>query len=154
MLTVDKCKILFGSTQEKVEGQLKWMFFLGHKVSVHQKVYSAFIDVDNDVKILQQGIRDGNGKTISNFIYQFNVVQTYCWRFQREIEPPVLSKHSFAIAVDINPNKNPMGIKLITDIPQSVINIFLKRGFIWGGNWEHRKDPMHFEFSNESLLSI
>jgi hypothetical protein len=55
-----------------------------------------------------------------------------------------LSRHSWGIAVDVNPTENPYG----SDGNQhpAVIEAFEKYGFIWGGRWNF-KDPMHFEIS-------
>jgi hypothetical protein len=35
-------------------------------------------------------------------------------------------------------------------MPQEVVAIFEKRGFIWGGKWYHF-DTMHFEYRPELL---
>jgi len=35
-------------------------------------------------------------------------------------------------------------------IPQGIIDIFEKHGFIWGGKWYHY-DTMHFEYRPELL---
>jgi len=37
-------------------------------------------------------------------------------------------------------------------IPQGIIDIFEKHGFIWGGKWYHY-DTMHFEYRPELLFS-
>ena len=36
-------------------------------------------------------------------------------------------------------------------IPQGIIDIFEKHGFIWGGKWYHY-DTMHFEYRPELLF--
>ena len=74
----------------------------------------------------------------------------------------VFSPHAWAIAMDINPGKNPYnGLRLITDIPYAIIEaVYLirtaetgRRVFKWGGDWDadgdfsdHNVwDAMHFE---------
>lgn len=52
-----------------------------------------------------------------------------------------LSTHSWGIAIDLDPVHNPYGKK--GTMPDWVIEIFLERGFTWGGKWR-TPDPMHF----------
>jgi D-alanyl-D-alanine carboxypeptidase-like protein len=56
------------------------------------------------------------------------------------------SNHSWGLAVDLNAPANPMSVKLITDIPPWMVELWRRRGFRWGGDYEGRKDAMHFEF--------
>lgn len=75
-----------------------------------------------------------------------------------------LSNHSFGLALDINPVQNPFVKKgrvypeegekyldrslsdkgLITE-GSSVVKIFKKYGWTWGGDWKTSKDYQHFE---------
>ncbi|RAI00138.1 hypothetical protein DLJ53_20730 [Acuticoccus sediminis] len=56
-----------------------------------------------------------------------------------------LSNHAFGNAIDINPAQNPMGDRLVTDLPVNVAELARKHGLEWGGSWQSRKDAMHFE---------
>lgn len=56
-----------------------------------------------------------------------------------------LSHHSYGIAIDIDPIRNPMSKKLITTLPTWYIDCWKEAGFEWGGDWENSKDSMHFE---------
>ena len=73
-----------------------------------------------------------------------------------------LSVHSFGAAVDLNikfadywrwaggkPGNVP---RYRNKIPQAVVEVFERHGFIWGGKWYHF-DTMHFEFRPE-LIAI
>lgn len=53
-----------------------------------------------------------------------------------------LSNHAFGMAIDINSLENGRGIRGQMD--PSVVKIFEKWGFAWGGTWKYT-DPMHFE---------
>ena len=56
----------------------------------------------------------------------------------------VLSLHSYAIAIDLNAATNPLGGQ--SSWSDKFIRCFTDAGFIWGGNFKARKDPMHFQF--------
>jgi len=55
-----------------------------------------------------------------------------------------LSNHAFGLAIDINAPENGRGTAGQMD--RSVVQIFEKWGFTWGGVW-HYTDPMHFEMN-------
>lgn len=57
-----------------------------------------------------------------------------------------LSRHSWAIAFDLNPSQNKPGTN--GNINPEIIEIFNKYNFYWGGNFKY-KDPMHFEIAKE-----
>ncbi len=54
------------------------------------------------------------------------------------------SAHAFGLAVDINPDKNPFGSTLVTDMPPTFVQMWTAYGWGWGGAWTSRKDAMHF----------
>jgi hypothetical protein len=79
-------------------------------------------------------------------------------------KPGVFSKHSFGRAIDINPRTNPMVRGAEVDPPAGApfldrrqnaagmllpeggpVREFLRRGWLWGGNWISMKDYQHFE---------
>lgn len=63
------------------------------------------------------------------------------------------SNHAWGLAVDINASTNPIGARLVTDMPAGMVAQIkqiktLKSGqpvFRWGGDYKVRKDAMHFE---------
>lgn len=67
----------------------------------------------------------------------------YCYR-QKRMEKE-LSVHSWAAAIDIDPNGNPFGKKGSMD--ERIVEIFENEGWQWGGRWK-KPDPMHFEATN------
>jgi len=85
---------------------------------------------------------------------------TYCYRVIKDTDR--LSMHSYGIAIDLAPNTTQywkdeassetakIGYK--NTMPLSIVRIFEKHGFIWGGRWYHY-DTMHFEYRPELLAS-
>jgi hypothetical protein len=85
----------------------------------------------------------------------------YVFRHQRHDPRRPLSRHSWGIAVDIDPDENsarsfppgrtpkpwsaewrkvwPRGL------PRAFVEAFEANGFVWGGRWQGFSDPMHFE---------
>ncbi|MFS3127597.1 M15 family metallopeptidase [Nocardioides sp. Bht2] len=55
-----------------------------------------------------------------------------------------LSLHSFGIALDFNVPGNQRGT--VGEMDRTVVSIFKKWGFGWGGDWKWT-DPMHFEMN-------
>jgi len=55
-----------------------------------------------------------------------------------------LSTHAFAISIDIDAAHNPLGATK-GRMPSWVVDIFAKRGWLWGGRYKGRKDWMHFQ---------
>jgi hypothetical protein len=55
-----------------------------------------------------------------------------------------LSTHAFGAAIDLNPRENGLGITN-PSMPKEVVKIFEDHGWVWGGRWKKRTDPMHFQ---------
>lgn len=86
---------------------------------------------------------------------------TSSFNYRKVARKNTLSKHSFGIAIDINPYLNPAvyndgkisprGSKYDKNTPGTIVkdsliyNEFIKRGWIWGGEWNSLKDYQHFE---------
>ena len=79
--------------------------------------------------------------------YEITLLGGYCARHQRNDPNLPLSLHSYGAAFDINWNANPMGKRLVTDIPPDFVSAFKEKGWVWGGDWTGIKDPMHFQFA-------
>ena len=81
---------------------------------------------------------------------------TYAYRVIKDTDR--LSMHSFGIAIDLAPTKTQYWkdeapsetahIGYRNTMPLSIVRIFEKHGFIWGGRWYHY-DTMHFEYRPE-----
>ena len=59
-------------------------------------------------------------------------------------KPGQKSVHAHGGAIDINPDTNPMSGTLVTDMPGDISSVARSLGLGWGGNWNSRKDAMHF----------
>nr|WP_251827641.1 M15 family metallopeptidase [Methylovulum psychrotolerans] len=95
---------------------------------------------------------DGLPAELKKFVT--NTSGTFNWRVISGTK--LLSNHSFGIAIDINTKfsnywqwSGKMQYK--NAIPQKIVEIFEKHGFIWGGKWYHY-DTMHFEYRPELLM--
>jgi len=62
-----------------------------------------------------------------------------------------LSRHSWGVAIDVNPRSNPFGSAPTMDM--RIVDIFRSHGFAWGGTWV-RPDGMHFEWTGEVRIEV
>ncbi len=151
----DFFKKMYGSTKEEVESKLveiDWCPKLsGEKIKVTSvngisekfKMISAELDRHPELKP-----------------YVSNIGGTYKWRVVKGTNR--LSLHSYGIAIDINVAQSnywqwdceckdeKRKLNYTNRIPQLIVDIFEKYGFIWGGKWYHY-DTMHFEYRPELL---
>lgn len=84
---------------------------------------------------------------------------TSAFNYRHIVGTERLSNHSFGLAIDINPRLNPYMRADGTVMPAgatydpsvagtvsgAVAELFLERGWEWGGHWTDRKDWQHFE---------
>jgi hypothetical protein len=95
--------------------------------------------------------------------YLTNIGGTFAWRNITGTHRH--SMHSYGMTIDINTtysdywqwackctNENAI-IPYKNRIPQLIVDVFEKHGFIWGGKWYHY-DTMHFEYRPELLLGL
>jgi hypothetical protein len=71
-----------------------------------------------------------------------------CYNYRPMRAGSTLSMHSYGIAVDLDPDRNPLGRKwdeCKTMMPSRVVDIFENAGWTWGGRWTGRPDCMHFQ---------
>lgn len=70
----------------------------------------------------------------------------YCYRMVRGTTDK-LSNHSSGTAIDLNASKHALG--LVGTFPNEKVPMIRalakKYGLVWGGDYQHRKDEMHFE---------
>ena len=88
----------------------------------------------------------------------YPIAGTYNCRTVADTGEP--SPHSYGIAIDLNlafsdywywrPHAGKIAYR--NRMPQEIVDIFEKHGFIWGGKWYHY-DTMHFEYRPELLAA-
>ena len=62
---------------------------------------------------------------------------------------PHLSIHAWGLAIDLNAYEFPLGSTKRQD--PILIRAFAAYGFFYGGNFKHRLDPMHWEYTHAGL---
>jgi hypothetical protein len=146
---------IYGSTEKEVKNNLVEIIWcpkvVGQKITV-TKVNGI------DKKLLQISAElDGHPELKK---YLINIGGTFNWRNIKGTRRH--STHSYGMTIDINTdysnywqweckctNEDAI-VPYKNRIPQVIIDIFEKHGFIWGGKWSHF-DTMHFEYRPELL---
>ena len=69
-----------------------------------------------------------------------------------------LIPHNYGIAIDLASSNSNYWLRdkeyrYHNEIPQKVVEIFEKYGFVWGGRW-YRYDSMHFEYRPEMFERV
>jgi len=112
----------------------------GNEITVNQKIAPFLDQIQPEVVALNTG-------------YSFDRIDGYNYRWKSA--GGGWSLHSWGIAVDINPDRNPYQPgnwdEPQKDIPDGIINVFKKYGFAWGGDWAGQRDSMHFEWYGAEL---
>ncbi|MBR8462708.1 SH3 domain-containing protein [Campylobacter sp. faydin G-105] len=139
---------IYGSSESEVKANLKDVVWLKDTLNLKLKFNSQ-----NGAADALQAVSDELNELVKNdpkmLEYLKNPGGTFKWRVIAGTSQ--LSAHSYAIAVDINVDKSHYwrwhnGYKNL--IPESIVHIFERHKFIWGGRWEHF-DTMHFEYRPE-----
>lgn len=75
-----------------------------------------------------------------------------CYAFRAQRRAHALSRHAWAIAIDLDSLDNPFGAA--PAMHPGVVDVFEKHGFCWGGNFgAERQDGMHFEYADADRLA-
>ena len=87
---------------------------------------------------LRAALNDVVAQGLSKYVYQ----TAGCYNARFIAGSTRLSNHAFGLAIDLNSAENGRGTR--GQMNPSVVKIFEKWGFAWGGTWKYT-DPMHFE---------
>ncbi len=162
---------LFGSTDNRYEIKKPPFGFVGgaeaskHMVTIDVPVWKIKRGkrVPGTMSVTVNYKLENNVKAIFAEIYdldiQFPVMALKGYSYRRISGPgipkstPIMSHHSFGGAIDVNKpynlfytRKDKRNPKSPYYIPRSVIDIFEKYGWAWGGNFEEGFDTMHFQY--------
>ncbi|MBN2964354.1 SH3 domain-containing protein [Sulfurospirillum sp. T05] len=140
-------KALYGQTKEEVESRLVAVRWLPS----HTNQLLRFHGDHGAAKALQ-AVSDALDALPPELIsYVDNPAGTHNYRTIAKTNR--LSAHSYGIAIDINTQKGDYWQWSKTgayrnQIPEIIVHIFEKHGFVWGGRWKHF-DTFHFEYRPE-----
>lgn len=146
--------------REDAEHLTEWIHFLGHRVRVHTDLVRPLKRVEMELKL-----RALDNPKLNIFFEQLVQIDGYNWRYIAGTRSR--SYHSYGAAVDLIPRQYgnrftywrwavDAGVSRWWEIPFSrrwmipytVVEVFEKEGFIWGGKWLYF-DTMHFEYRPE-----
>ncbi len=134
--------------------------FLGKQVVIHQFTYEALKQIEKEIYQIS------NQKDVQQYLKEGDTVYSFFWRNVAGTKSRSL--HSYGMAIDVTMHKTKKAIywlwrqNLKIDWvkeplsvrwgpPKSVVDIFEKYGFVWGGKWIFY-DTMHFEYRPEVLI--
>ncbi|WP_276483286.1 M15 family metallopeptidase [Paraflavitalea pollutisoli] len=149
-------KVMYGAMPAAVQRNLVTITWLPNTAPQQLRV-TRINGVDKKLQAISAELE----KLPAMLPYAREAAGTYSWRVIKGTTR--LSTHSYGIAIDINTtfsnywqwdNKTTDEHRKIPQyvnrIPQQIVDIFEKHGFIWGGKWYHY-DTMHFEYRPEML---
>ncbi|MDR2081897.1 MAG: SH3 domain-containing protein [Campylobacteraceae bacterium] len=142
-------KALYGADKEEVENNLVSVIWLPSSANI-----SLHFNKNNGAAKALQSLSNELDKLGEEYLkFVKNPVGTY--KYRNIADTNRLSMHAFGIAIDLDINyanywlwDSKTAKKYKNSIPQKIVDIFEKHGFIWGGKWLHY-DTMHFEYRPE-----
>jgi len=146
---------MYGATEKEVRRNLTDITWCPKLVG--QKITVTKIN-DVDKKLIKISKELDEHPELKKYI--INIGGTFNWRKINGTNRH--SMHSFGMTIDINTaysdywqwtckcTAENIAINYKNRIPQVIIDIFEKYGFIWGGKWYHY-DTMHFEYRPELI---
>lgn len=99
------------------------------KIRVHRAACQALANALHDCSLMGANWLD---------LWGINVFGG-CYAFKMKEDGRGLSPHSWGLAIDLSPERNPLGQKWDgrrNMIPKEAVEIFAKHSFIWGGDFE------------------
>ncbi len=146
---------IYGGTEKEVKGNLVEIIWCPKVVG--QKIMVTKVN-DIDKKLLEISTELDEHPELKKYLT--NIGGTFNWRNIKGTTRH--SMHSFGMTIDINTDysnyweweckctNEDAVVPYKNRIPQIIVDIFEKHGFIWGGKWSHF-DTMHFEYRPELL---
>ncbi|MDR2789990.1 MAG: SH3 domain-containing protein [Campylobacteraceae bacterium] len=144
-------KALYGESKEEVENNLVSVAWLPSSANI-----SLRFNKNNGAAQALQAVSNELDKLDKKYLkYLKNPAGTY--EYRNIADTNRLSMHAFGTAIDLDIkyanywlwDKNTKR-QYKNSLPQKIVDIFEKHGFIWGGKWLHY-DTIHFEYRPELL---
>lgn len=158
----DVSEALWGSTEVEVRQHGRSVRFLDHRMYVNELILGPLAAVEREIDAL--AARDS---TIASWIAEIDI--TYSFNNRGIAGSPTKSNHAFGLAFDLVPASYRgrhvywrwsralegeawahIPIPQRWSVPEAVLNVFERHGFVWGGKWA-RFDAMHFEYRPEII---
>ena len=159
----DLMESLWGNTDAEIREHGRSLTFLDHRMFLNEVVVDPLAAVEEDIL---SASKDDN--EIAAWVDQLDITYSF---IDRDIAgSPNRSNHAWGLAVDFVPNSyegqqvywrwsrvfdregwHRIPLEKRWSPPQSVIEIFERHGFVWGGKWAHF-DNIHFEYRPEIIL--
>jgi hypothetical protein len=152
----DFFKCVYGDTKKEVESKLVKIVWCPKLVN-----QSILVTSVNSVDKKLLAISNEFDKMPQYKNYFEGIGGTFNWRMINGTNR--LSMHSFGMTIDLNSKHSnywQWGCKCTNEdsklnyknkIPQEIVDVFERYGFIWGGKWYHY-DTMHFEYRPELIF--
>lgn len=158
----DVPEALWGPTEAEIRRHGRSVRFLEHRMFVNELMTDALAAVERDIDAL--ALTD---RAIAEWVADIEI--TYSFTSRRIAGSPVRSQHAFGLAFDLVPTSYrgrhvywrwsralegadwvDIPIPERWSVPDAVLVIFERHGFVWGGKWA-RFDAMHFEYRPEII---
>jgi peptidoglycan L-alanyl-D-glutamate endopeptidase CwlK len=139
---------MYGSSKSQRMKKMRRVQWVGlSEGKVNSILVTTVNGVDKAVEKVARELRDlpeEKKQELEGIVFNVDACSGYCDRSVRDY-PHRTSGHAYGIAVD-----EPYRYR--NNMPQFLVDIFERHGFIWGGRW-HSYDVMHFEYRPELLLN-
>ncbi len=153
---------MYGSTKSQRMKKMRRVRWIGSSEGKDNSILVTTVNgVDKAVEQVARELRDlpeKKKRELEGIVFNVDASSGYCDRSVREY-PHRTSGHAYGIAVDVNWDDSYFIGRHLSEpyyyrnnMPQFLVDIFERHGFIWGGRW-HNYDVMHFEYRPELLLN-
>jgi peptidoglycan LD-endopeptidase CwlK len=155
-------RYMYGSTKSQRMKKMRRVQWVGTSEGKGNTILVTTVNgVDKAVEQVARELRDlpvEKKRELDGIVFNVDGCSGYCDRPVRGY-PQRTSGHAYGIAVDVNWDKaffigSHLGepYRYRNNMPQFLVDIFERHGFIWGGRW-HDYDAMHFEYRPELLMN-
>ena len=159
----DLMESLWGNTDAEIREHGQSLTFLDHRMFLNEIVAEPLAAVEQEILITSK-----DDDEVALWIDHLDITYSF---IDRDIAgSPNRSNHAWGLAVDFVPSSyegqqvywrwsrvfdregwHRIPLAQRWSPPQSIIEIFERHGFVWGGKWAHF-DNIHFEYRPEIIL--